>query len=452
MSARIVVAGTSSRAGKTSIACGLMGALRARGLSVQGFKVGPDYIDPSYHTVACGRPGRNLDAFISGPELIAPLFRHVSHSADIAVIEGVMGLFDGASGQGELASTAHIAKLLDAPVLLVVDASGMGRSAAAIVQGYRSFDPDVELAGVILNRIGSDHHEQLLREAIEPLGVPVLGALRRDSSVVTPERHLGLVPVDEREPQARATLERLAALVSESVDLDAVVALAQAARPIAGPTWSPECAEPVGEIRVALAAGPAFSFHYQENLELLLAAGAELVPFDPLKDERLPEGADALLLAGGFPEVFGAELASNSSLRAEIAAFAGSGRPIVAECGGLLYLSRELDGQEMCGVVPGRAHMTKRLTLGYREATALTSTPCVAAGDRLRGHEFHYSELETESSSPAWVMSVRGAERREGFASASLHASYLHLHWASSPQVAHRLLTTAARSRAVAVA
>lgn len=452
MTARIVVAGTSSGAGKTSVACGLMGALRARGLRVQGFKVGPDYIDPSYHTVACGRPGRNLDAFINGPEFVAPLFRHGSAGADIAVIEGVMGLFDGVSGQGELASTAHVAKLLDAPVLLVVDASAMGRSAAAIVHGYRSFDPGLELAGVVLNRLGSDHHEHLLREAIETLGVPVLGALRRDSGVVTPERHLGLIPVDEREPAARATLERLAALVASSVEIDAVIALAQGARPVSGPSWSPETAEPGGGTRVALAAGPAFSFHYRENLELLAAAGAELLRFDPLADEQLPEGADALLLAGGFPEVFGAELAANASLRSEVGAFARSGRPIVAECGGLLYLSSELDGHEMCGVVPGRARMTKRLTLGYREATALTGTPCVEAGEQLRGHEFHYSELEREGGSCAWAMSVRGIEQEEGFASASLHASYLHLHWASSPQIAGRLLATAERARAATVA
>ncbi len=452
MTARIVVAGTSSGAGKTSVACGLMGALRARGLRVQGFKVGPDYIDPSYHTLACGRPGRNLDAFINGHELIAPLFRHGSAEAEIAVIEGVMGLFDGVSGQGELASTAHVAKLLEAPVLLVVDASAMGRSAAAIVHGYRSFDPNLELAGVVLNRLGSDQHEQLLREAIEPLGVPVLGALRRDSGVVTPERHLGLVPVDEREPQARATLEELAALVAESVDIDAVIALARGARPVAGLSWSPETAEPGRETRVALAAGPAFCFHYPENLELLVAAGAELLPFDPVADGQLPERTDALLLAGGFPEVFGAELAANTSLRSEIAAFARSGRPIVAECGGLLYLSNELDGHEMCGVVPGRARMTTRLTLGYREATALAGTPCVEAGEQLRGHEFHYSELEREGGSCAWAMSVRGVEREEGFASGSLHASYLHLHWASSPQIASRLLATAERARAVAVA
>src|ERR1700733_12161856 len=220
--ARVVVAGTSSGAGKTTVACGLIGALRARGLRVQGFKVGPDYIDPSHHALASARPGRNLDAFLSGPELIAPLVRHGSEGADIAVIEGVMGMFDGASGRGELASTAHVAKLLHAPVLLVLDASAMARSAAAIVHGYRTFDPDVNVAGVIFNRVGSDHHEQLLREAIEPLEIPVLGALRRDGRVTTPERHLGLVPAGEREASAREALGALAEAVARYTDLEQI--------------------------------------------------------------------------------------------------------------------------------------------------------------------------------------------------------------------------------------
>ncbi len=229
MIARIVVAGTSSGAGKTTVACGLIGALRARGLRVQGFKVGPDYIDPSYHALASGRPGRNLDAFLSGPELVAPLFRHGCAGADVAVVEGVMGLFDGASGRGELASTAHVAKLLQAPVLLVVDGSAMARSAAAIVHGFATFDPQLDIAGVVFNRVGSEHHEQLLRDAVAPLGVPVLGALRRDDAVVAPERHLGLVPAGEREPRAATALNTLAAAVERYTDVAGVDALARAA-------------------------------------------------------------------------------------------------------------------------------------------------------------------------------------------------------------------------------
>ena len=237
---RVVIAGTSSGAGKTTVACGVIGALRARGQVVQGFKVGPDYIDPSYHALASGRPGRNLDAFLSGPELIEPLVRHGAAGADVAVVEGVMGLFDGASGRGELASTAHVAKLLDAPVLLVVDAASMARSAAAIVHGYRTFDPDVRVAGVIFNRVGSDHHEQLLRDALGDLGVPVLGALRRDERVATPERHLGLIPADEREARAREALDTLAEAAARYIDLDEVLRLARSAPERPGAPWSPE--------------------------------------------------------------------------------------------------------------------------------------------------------------------------------------------------------------------
>lgn len=441
---RIVVAGTSSGAGKTTVACGLIGALRVRGLKVQGFKVGPDYIDPSYHALASGRPGRNLDAFLSGPELMAPLVRHGGEGADVAVVEGVMGLFDGASGRGELASTGHVAKLLQAPVLLVIDAASMARSAAAIVHGYRSFDPDIDLAGVIFNKVGSDTHVQLLREAVEPLGVRVVGALRRDDRVSAPARHLGLVPAGEREATTRVALDALAASVAASVDLAAVLDLARAAPDTSGPAWSPDpVGKPADGARIAIARGPAFSFHYEENLELLAAAGAELLPFDPLADESLPQ-AGALVLAGGFPEVFGAELAANEPLRRSIAEFAASGRPVLAECGGLLYLCRELDGHPMCGAIPARAAMTERLTLGYREATAQTATPWVDPGERLRGHEFHYTEVEPDGDAqPAWRLRSRSAERSEGFVAGALQASYLHVHCAAHPHLALRLARAA---------
>ena len=465
MIARVVIAGTSSGAGKTTVACGLIGALRARGLEVQGFKVGPDYIDPSHHALASGRRGRNLDAFLSGPELIAPLARHGARGADIAVIEGVMGMFDGASGRGELASTAHVAKLLQAPVLLVVDASAMARSAAAIVHGYRTFDADVNVAGVIFNRVGSDHHEQLLREAIDPLGIPVLGALRRDERVATPERHLGLVPAGEREASAREALATLAHAMSRRVDLDEIERIARGAPELEGASWSARMDDAhaagasatasgteAGSVRVALAAGPAFSFHYEENLELLRAAGAELALFDPLVDEALPADADALLLAGGFPEVYGAELEANAPLRAQVAAFAASGRPVLAECGGLLYLSEQLDGHEMCGALPLRARMTERLALGYREAVAATATPWLAAGERVRGHEFHYTQAEPagDEPPPAWTLSARGTERTEGFVLGGIQASYLHVHWAAHPRLARRFVEAAKRPVAAA--
>ena len=472
MTARLVIAGTSSGAGKTSITCGLIGALRAAGHVVQACKVGPDYIDPSYHAMASGRPGRNLDAFISGPELIAPLLAHAAgpvstavgavsatpeptaagRPADVVVIEGVMGLFDGASGRGELASTAHVAKLTGSPVVLVVDATAMSRSAAAVVHGFRSYDPEVQVAGVILNRVGSEHHEALLRDAIEPLGVPVLGAVRRSDRLATPERHLGLIPASERESAARQALDALAIAVAEQVELEALMRLARSAPPIHAAPWAPPTSG-MGQhhdgVRIAVAAGNAFSFHYRENLESLVSLGAELLPFDPTVDETLPAGADALMLAGGFPEVYGEALAANEPLRMKVASAVRAGLPTVAECGGLLYLCDRLDDHAMCGVLPGAARMAGRLSLGYREARAETNSPLASAGAELRGHEFHYSTVDpsggdgTDGVGPAWTLRARGRERREGFATPTLSASYLHMHWGAFPDVPARLVASA---------
>ena len=439
---RIVVAGTHSGVGKTTVACGLMAALAARGYRGAPFKIGPDFIDPSYHSLATGRPGRNLDAFLSGPELIAPLFAHGARGADVAVIEGVMGLFDGKSGAGEYASTAHVAKLLKAPVLLVIETSAMARSAAAVVHGYATFDPDLNLAGVILNRVGSATHEKMLREAIEPLDIPVLGVLRRDAKVRAPDRHLGLVPVAERHSEARTALEATGEAIARSCDLSAILRLARSADPLSAEPWSPEAPEPGPPVRVAVAGGPSFSFLYEENLELLRGAGAEISSFDPTSDEDLPEGAGALYLGGGFPETYAESLAANEPLKERVRRFAGERRPVVAECGGLLYLVRELDGHPMCGVLEATARMTDRLTLGYREARSLSDSALAEAGTLVRGHEFHYSVVEPGSGEhPAWDLTGWG---REGFVRDATHASYLHLHWATTPEVPGRLVKTAA--------
>ena len=357
-----------------------------------------------------------------------------------------MGLYDGASGRGELASTAHVAKLLRAPVVLVLDAAAMARSVAAIVHGYASFDPDVDVAGVILNRVGSEGHAQLLREAIEPLGVPVLGVLRRDDALTAPERHLGLVPVAERETRARETLERLGAAVEASCDLDALLRAGARRADEPGAAWRPDPGADPLLARIAVARGPAFSFHYEENLELLRAAGAELVDLDPLADEALPPRTGALVLAGGFPEVFGEELSANWALRAEIAAFAARGRPILAECGGLLYLARRLDGRPMCDVVPIAGHMTAGSSLGYREATAAADHAAWPTGTKVRGHEFHYSRVEPSADPGArrgrCAPAVSSARRATS--SARVHACYLHTHWAATPGVAARLVAAAA--------
>ncbi|MET8703701.1 cobyrinate a,c-diamide synthase [Kitasatospora sp. NPDC004723] len=473
---RLVVAAPSSGAGKTTVATGLIAALAARGLAVSPHKVGPDYIDPGYHGLAAGRPGRNLDAFMCGPERIAPLFLHGAAGADVAVVEGVMGLFDGASGRGELASTAHVAKLLRAPVVLVVDASSQSRSVAALVHGFASWDPEVRLAGVILNRVASDRHELLLREALEEgSGVPVLGAVRRSAAVATPSRHLGLIPAVERSAEALRAVADMGELVAASVDLDAVLALARTAPPLAGAEpWDPAVevggsgalldgvpvdGAPVGGVplgdapRIAVAGGAAFSFSYAENAELLTAAGAEVVPFDPLHADALPEGTAGLVIGGGFPELYVRELSANGQLRSAIAAFAASGGPVAAECAGLLYLGRALDGLPMCGVLDTSARMTERLTLGYREAVALHDSPLAPAGARLRGHEFHRTVCEPGSGErPAWGWRLPTGPYTEGFAGAAgaenVHASYLHLHWAGYPQLAASFAAAAAAYRA----
>ncbi|MBC9711862.1 cobyrinate a,c-diamide synthase [Streptomyces sp. TRM66268-LWL] len=490
---RLVIAAPASGSGKTTVATGLMAAFTAAGLAVSPHKVGPDYIDPGYHALATGRVGRNLDAYLCGAELIAPLFAHGAQGCDLALVEGVMGLYDGASGQGELASTAQVAKLLRAPVVLVVDASSQSRSVAALVHGFASWDPEVRIAGVILNKVGSDRHEELLRDALDESGVPVLGALRRVDRVSQPSRHLGLVPVAERSAEAVESVAALAAQVRQGCDLEQLLALARSAPTLDVRPWSPRAALDAGTVSasadatgpaaagrdatvpaaaglhatdaeaagpgasrdgdpsvrqrpvVALAAGPAFTFSYAEQAELMTAAGAEVVPFDPLRDEQLPDGTAGLIIGGGFPEMHAPELAANEPLRKSVAELALSGAPVAAECAGLLYLARELDGRPMCGVLDAEARMSERLTLGYREAVAVTDSVLAAAGTRTRGHEFHRTVIEPGAGpAPAWGM--HAPERRvEGFVQQGVHASYLHTHAAALPGAAHRFVERCAQ-------
>ncbi|MFF0681982.1 cobyrinate a,c-diamide synthase [Streptomyces tendae] len=469
---RLVIAAPSSGSGKTTVATGLMAALTGRGLAVSPHKVGPDYIDPGYHALATGRVGRNLDAYLCGSELIGPLFLHGARGCDIAVVEGVMGLYDGAAGEGELASTAQVAKLLRAPVVLVVDASSQSRSVAALVHGFVSWDPEVRIGGVILNKVASDRHEGLLREAVDCVGVPVLGVLRRAARVDVPSRHLGLVPVAERGSDAVDAVAAMGAQVAAGCDLEALVGLARSAGALGCAAWdaaealasspppplpvpSPGAAPPDPRVRpgrprpqtpdglrerVAVAAGAAFTFSYAEHTELLAAAGAEVVTFDPLRDEELPEGTAGLVIGGGFPEVYAADLSANEGLRKSVAELALSGAPVAAECAGLLYLCRELDGLPMCGVLDASARMSERLTLGYRDAVAVSDSALAGAGTRMRGHEFHRTVVEPGAgAAPAWGM--RAPERRvEGFVERGVHASYLHTHWAAEPGVARRFV------------
>ena len=445
---RVVVAAAASGHGKTTVATGLIGALRARGLRVSPHKVGPDYIDPGYHALAAGRPGRNLDPWLVGEERIVPLFLHgalTPQPADVAVVEGVMGLHDGVVGRRDFASTAHVARLLDAPVLLVLDTTAQGRSAAGVVLGMAALDPRVRVAGVVLNRVGPSRHETLLRDALAEIGVRVVGVVPRSAAVVAPSRHLGLVPVAERSAESRAVVAALADLVATTVDLDAVLAVARSAPPLPATPWDPARAVggqavggPAGSgIRVAVASGEAFTFSYAETAELLAAAGADVVRFDPLRDDALPSGTRAVVVGGGFPEVHVEALAANTGLRADLAAFDG---PVVGECAGLLYLAKTLDGVPMCGRLDVAARMTPTLALGYREAVAVADSCVARAGDVVRGHEFHRTATDPGyGAQAAWAWDGG----RHGFVDRGVHASYLHTHWAGNPLAARRLVEAA---------
>jgi cobyrinic acid a,c-diamide synthase len=433
---RVVVAGTHSGVGKTTVATGLMRALVGRGLRVASAKVGPDFIDPGYHRVATGRPGRSLDAWLSGDALVPSLAAAGAQGADVLVVEGVMGLFDG-SGEdhpdtGGDGSTAAVARLLDAPVVLVVDASAMSGSVAAVVHGFRTLDPSVRVAGVVLNRVGGAGHATLLRDALAPLGVPVIGVLYEDAALVWRERHLGLVPVAEAPGEVAAAIARLGAVVERACDVDGVLALARTAPAVT--VAAPPTAPYRGPARVALASGPAFSFTYPENLQLLRDAGADLAPFDPLTDAALPEGCSALYAGGGFPEVFAPALAANTALIADVRAALRGGMVAWAECGGLLWLCRSLDGAAMVGAVGADARMTDGLTIGYRTAVTRAPSPFGPAGTALRGHEFHRSVVSP--SGEAMELASRFGRGPGGFASPRLFASYLHQHLAASPDLA----------------
>ncbi|MEO8815862.1 MAG: cobyrinate a,c-diamide synthase, partial [Mycobacterium sp.] len=435
---RIVIAAPGSGHGKTTVAIGVMAALAARGLQVSGHKVGPDYIDPGYHALATGRPARNLDPYLVGAERIGPLLLHGAAGADVAVIEGVMGLFDGRLGAAGEASTAHVAALTSTPVLLVVDISHASRTHAAVIAGLAGFDPAVQIAGVVLNRAASPRHADEVRDGLAGTGIPVLGELPRDAGIDMPSRHLGLVPAAER-AESTAVLARTAQVIIDHVDLDAVLAIAGRAPDLIARPWSPSAEiRPASTRRpvVALAGGAAFTFGYTETVELLRAAGCEVIAFDPLTDPALPHGTVGIYLGGGFPEVYATELAANAALLAALRAAITAGVPTVAECAGLAYLCRTLDGVRSVGAVPAVAAMTPRLTLGYRRATAVADCLLADAGEQVRGHEFHRTQVTFDADPPTAAWQLPGGP--DGCAGPRLHASYLHTHWAGHPQLAQR--------------
>lgn len=439
---RVVIAAPMSGSGKTTVVTGILAAMRVHGVKAQSYKIGPDYIDPGYHALASGRPAHNLDTWLVSKERLADIFISTMANADVAVIEGVMGLYDG--GKNGVSSTAEIAKLLKAPVLLVVNAKSMGESAAALVMGFKQYDPEVNLAGVILNRLGSDTHRMMIEEALKKMDVPVFGAIKRNDAMTMPERHLGLVPVEEN-ARERETVEEIGRVVGASVDIDRIVDLAKSAASIEEGRGFSSLVQK--KARIAVARDEAFSFYYPESLAVLRQKGADIVFFSPLRDKELPE-ADGLILGGGFPEMFAKELYENESMRASIKTAAEKGMPIYAECGGFMYLMRRVtnfdgDSFPMLGVIPGEVVMNKKLqTVGYVSAEMERDTVLGPKGTVLRGHEFHFSsECEPEASADyPRAFTFRKTRNPEpypaGYAKGNILGSYLHLHFAGAEEAA----------------
>lgn len=444
----IVIAGTHSGCGKTTVSLGLMAALRRRGRRVAAFKVGPDFIDPGHHARITGRPGRNLDGWMLPREYNLDAFRKASGDADVAVVEGVMGLFDGCDGKSENGSTAQMAKWLGLPVLLVVDARSMARSAAALVQGFENFDPALRFAGVMFNHLGSRRHLSYLREAVAgAVRMPCLGGMLREEAIAMPERHLGLVTREEH-PLDDDAVGRLADAMEAAVDISRLLMdMPEAAGPAgAAPVRSARPADPV---RIGVARDPAFCFYYADNLELLEGNGAEVVFFSPVSDAAPPPDLDGIYIGGGYPELFAAQLAANEPMRRAIRAFSLAGMPIYAECGGFMYLCRELRDQHgrsfpMAGCFPFGTRMLPRLkALGYRGVQLARGTILGEGGAVIRGHEFHYSEMPDAHAAAETVYRVSGSDgspkAMDGHALRRTLGSYIHLHFGSAPQAAAAL-------------
>lgn len=498
-SRRIVIAGTGSGTGKTTVTLGIMAALSAKGLTVQGFKCGPDYIDPTYHTAVTLRQSRNLDSWMLDLDTVRELFVRGAEGADLAVVEGAMGLYDGRDPLSDEGSTAHIAQTLEAPVVLVVNVQSMARSAAAVVRGFQMFSPGVRIAGVIANKAGSDSHCRLVREAIErECGIPVIGCLKREDTIEIPERHLGLIPSIER-GELKPLLDRLGEVVAAGVDLDLLLDLAQCPPLRPEPRlFVPPRVKREGAV-IAVAKDSAFHFYYPEHMELLEAYGARIVYFSPLADEGVPEDANGLYIGGGFPEEFAERLTACEQARASIRACIEGGMPTLAECGGYMYLTeaiRDTSGRTfpMVGVLPGEVAMQKRLAaLGYRDVAGHRGNFLLGEGESARGHEFHYSvyvpsqtegsddgreevagdhgreEADKEALAPAlgqtktprlalvreqgdvpsyaYMATGRLGTKADGWSSRNLVASYVHVHFGSNPQIAERWIAACIRYR-----
>jgi cobyrinic acid a,c-diamide synthase len=456
---RLVIGATQSGTGKTSLSLALVHALTRRGLRVQAFKVGPDFLDPTHLAIASGRPCYNLDGWMSGEAYVKQLFARASATADIAVIEGVMGLFDGADPRTSEGSTAEIARWLGAPVLLLTNAHGAARSLAATVKGFCELEAGLTIAGVVANHIGSDRHIAWLREALQSANLPpLLGGILRGAFPVLPSRHLGLVTGDER-TLTPAVLNELADALEKSLPLEEVIALARGAKSLADAAQrSPETLD--RRVRLGIARDEAFHFYYPDNLEALRAAGCELVFFSPLHDEQLPKDLDAMYLGGGYPEEYAAALAANRDMRAAVRAFASAGHAVYAECGGLMYLAKTLETREgqnfpMAGVMSAQTRMLpRRKALGYVEVTLAADSLWGRSGAVVRGHEFHYSELVGEpTGKPEWrkvyTLQHRRSEKAvaEGYQRGRILASYVHTHFASRPDAVRAFVANCGGAR-----
>ena len=464
----LVIGGVASGVGKTTVATGIMGAFRRRGYRVAPFKVGPDYIDPGYHLEAAGAVSRNLDTWITNGEAVRRIYARGAAGADLSVIEGAMGLFDGRAGAYGQGSTAEVAALTGGAVVLVADCSRLARSLAPALDGFARFDPELFVGGVILNNVGSPSHGRMLSEAAREVGMPVLGLLPRNSGVRLPSRHLGLVPAAEHGASGGDLdfLEAIISFVEENVDLDGLLDLSRETSGPAAPApgveeaaddddRDPRAAAGAGTVRLAVARDEAFSFYYVDSLEALKTAGAELIFFSPLRDDRLPD-CDGVYLGGGFPEMFAGGLEGNVSMRRSLAAAAAGGVPVYAECGGLVYLCRgiEVDGQrhEMAGAVPLEARMTgRRQALGYVEARARSHNILLGAGGRIRGHQFHWSAIDWDQDHLAYdcFSSRQPGVEAGGYSHGKVLATYVHIHFAGNPAAAASFIAACVRARGV---
>lgn len=452
---RIVIGGTQSGVGKTTISTGLMAALAKRGKKIQPFKVGPDYIDPSYHTLATKRVSRNLDSWFVDDYTIRELFIRGCQGADLAVVEGVMGFYDGFGALEERGSTAHIAKTLNAPVILIVNAQKMARSAAAIVKGYQDLDREIQINGIILNNIGSENHFKMVKEAIEfYTQVPVVGFLPKNGDFTLPERHLGLVMAGEQ-GEIERIFANLVDQIEQSIDLELLMKIAEQALPLEVPEKSIFPKGLPKRIRLGVAKDDAFNFYYQDTLDLLESWGAELIYFSPLKDNCLPPDLDGLYIGGGYPELFAKPLAENQQIRKAIKEAGEAGLPTYAECGGLMYLTREIKDFQgnifpMVGLLGARAAMqNKREAMGYVNLEVLEDNFLAFQGDVLKGHEFHWSKLEDTEDDLVYMYSSskRGKSKKEGLKYKNVLASYTHIHFGSQPKLAENFINFCAGRR-----